>query len=138
MRRALASRLGVEDDELEGRGVMVASAGIAAAPGSPASPETAELMREQGVPVDAHGAQQLTEHLARQADLLVAMTPSHVETILHHWPDAAPRVKLVDESGGTITDPIGGTLEVYRRCAEQIQRGVEHHAEAILAELGPA
>lgn len=136
LRRTLASRLGVEDDELESRGVMVASAGIAAAPGSPASPETAELMREQGVPVDSHGAQQLTEHLVRQADLLVAMTPSHVETILHHWPEAAPRVKLVDASGGTITDPIGGTLEIYRRCAEQIQRGVDHHAETILAELG--
>lgn len=138
MRRALASRLGVEDDELESRGVMVASAGIAAAPGSPASRETAELMREQGVPVDTHGAQQLTEHLARQADLLVAMTPSHIETILHHWPDAAPRVKLVDASGGAITDPIGGTLDIYRRCAEQIQRGVEHHAETILTELGLA
>lgn len=136
MRRALASRLGVEDDELESRGVMVASAGIAAAPGSPASRETAELMREQGIPVDTHGAQQLTEHLARQADLLVAMTPSHIETILHHWPDTAPRVKLVDASGGAITDPIGGTLDIYRRCAEQIQRGVEQHAEMILAELG--
>lgn len=138
MRRALATRLGVDDDELETRGVMVASAGIAAAPGSPASRETAELMREQGVPVDAHGAQQLTQHLARQADLLIAMTPSHVETILHHWPDTAPRVKLVDASGGAISDPIGGTIEVYRHCAEQIQRGVAHHAEAILAELGTA
>lgn len=136
MRRELAGRLGVADDDLESRGVMVASAGIAAPQGSPASPETAQLMREQGVPVDAHAAQQLTEHLVRQADLLVAMTPSHVESILAHWPDAASRVKLVDATGGTITDPIGCGIDVYRRCAEQIAQGVAHHADAILAEIG--
>lgn len=138
LRRKLAERLGVEDDEVESRGVIVASAGIAAAPGSPASPETVELMREQGVPIETHEAQQLTEHLMRQADLLVAMTHSHVETIINHWPEAASRVKLVDARGGSISDPIGGSLDVYRRCAEQIGAGVDHHAEAILAELGLA
>ncbi len=138
MRRTLADKLGVQDDEVESRGVIVASAGIAAAPGSPASPETAELMREQGIPIETHGAQQLTEHLMRQADLMIAMTPSHVETIVNHWPEAAGRVKLVDPDGGAISDPIGGSLDIYRQCGEQITRGVRHHAEGILAELGLA
>ncbi|TWT99417.1 Threonylcarbamoyl-AMP synthase [Botrimarina colliarenosi] len=135
MRRRLAEGLGVAEDELESSGVMIASAGIAAAVGSPASPETAEVLRQQGMSADGHAAQQLTEHLVRQADLLIAMTPSHVESILSLWPEAAGRVKLVDASGGAISDPIGGPLEVYQRCAEQIERGVEHHAAAILAEL---
>lgn len=138
MRRHLADRLGVPPDELEGRGVAVASAGVAAAVGSPASPETVEVLRQRGITADAHSAQQLTEHLVRQADLLVAMTPSHLESIHSLWPDAAARVKLLDASGGAISDPIGGPLEVYQRCAEQIQRGVEHHAKAVLAELNAA
>lgn len=135
MRRRLAEGLGVAEDELEGQGVMVASAGIAAAAGSPASPETAEVLRQKGLSADGHAAQQLTEHLVRQADWLLAMTPSHVESILSLWPDAAGRVKLVDATGGAISDPIGGPLEVYERCAEQIGCGVEHHAKRVLAEL---
>lgn len=135
MRRRLAEGLKVAEDELEQSGVMVASAGIAAAIGSPASPETAEVLRKQGLSCDAHSAQQLTEHLVRQADWLFAMTPSHVESILSLWPEAAGRVKLVDASGGAISDPIGGPLEVYERCAEQIGRGVERHAVEILAQL---
>lgn len=137
MRRHLAQQLGVEDDEVESRGVMLTSAGIAAAPGSPASRETAEVLRQQGITCDDHAAQQLSDHLVRHADLLLAMTPSHVDAILGHWPEAAGRVKLVAASGGAITDPIGGPLEVYRRCAEQISDGVVHHSRSLLAELAP-
>lgn len=136
MRRHLADKLGVAEDELESRGVMVASAGIAAAAGSPASAETAEVLRRRGLSADGHAAQQLTEHLVRQADLLLGMTPAHTEAIVNHWPEAAGRVKLVDASGVAISDPIGGPLDVYLQCAEQIERGVEHHAAAVLAELG--
>jgi tRNA threonylcarbamoyl adenosine modification protein (Sua5/YciO/YrdC/YwlC family) len=138
MRSHLAERLGVELDALESRGVMVASAGLAAASGSPASTETAVALRQRGLSADQHAAQQLTEHLVRQADLLLAMTPSHVESIQSLWPDASARVKLLDASGGAISDPIGGPQEVYERCAEQILRGIAHHGEAILAELGVA
>lgn len=137
MRRHLAEKLGVEDDELEARGVMVASAGVAAGPGSPASRETAELMQERGISLAAHASQQLTEHLVRQADLMIAMTPSHVDAILGHWPEAAGRVKLMDPRGAAIADPIGGPLEVYRQCAEQIERGIEHYVAEFLAELSP-
>ena len=137
MRDKLAKSLGVNEDELEQSGVIVASAGLAAAPGGPASSQAVELMRERGASLETHGSQQLTEHLARQADLLIALTPSHAESILGVWPEAAPRVRLLDPDGASIADPIGGPLEVYRLCAEQIERGVEHHAEAILAEIAP-
>ncbi|MEQ8848329.1 L-threonylcarbamoyladenylate synthase [Botrimarina sp.] len=136
MRRRLAQRLRVADDELEARGVMVASAGIAAGPGSPASPEAVELMKEQGLSLAAHASQQLSEHLVRHADLLVAMTPSHVESVVSLWPEAAGRVKLLDPSGGPIADPIGGPIDVYRRCAEQIDALVERLAGRVVAELG--
>ncbi|MEN0110860.1 MAG: Sua5/YciO/YrdC/YwlC family protein [Planctomycetota bacterium] len=138
MRHHLAERLGVDSDELETAGVMVASAGVSAALGSPASRETAELMRERGLAIDAHAAQQLTDHLARHADLLIAMTPGHVDAIVTHWPEAAGRVKLLDPVGRAISDPIGGPIDVYRECCEQIERGVEHHADRVAATLRPA
>ena len=137
MRRHLAEQLGVQDDELESRGVIVASAGLAASPGSPASAQTAELLRERGISIDQHSAQPLSEHLVRQADLLIALTQGHKQSILEVWPEASSRVTLVDKEQRDISDPIGGSLEVYRRCAEQIERGIEGHAQTVL-DLLPA
>ena len=135
LRQQLAASLGVEQDEVEAAGVMVASAGIAASPGCAASPEAVELMQERGASVADHASQQLTEHLVRQADLIVPLTEGHRMAIVEHWPEAAPRVKLLMPGGAGVADPIGGPLEVYRLCADQIEQGVAHHAETILAEL---
>ncbi len=134
-RQKLAELLGVAQDELEAAGVMVASAGLAASPGSAASPEAVKLMQERGSPLDAHASQQLTEHLVRQADLIIPLTEGHRSVIVEHWPEAASRVKLLMPGGTGVADPIGGPLEVYRLCADQIEQGVVHHAETVLDEL---
>ncbi|MEM6329924.1 MAG: low molecular weight protein arginine phosphatase, partial [Planctomycetota bacterium] len=63
------------------------------------------------------------------------MTAGHRQAIVDHWPDAAGRTKLLMAGGGDVADPIGGPLEVYRRCSEQIATGVRSHAEQIAAEL---
>lgn len=138
MRSVLAERLGIDADELGSKGVQVASAGLAASPGSRASSQTAELMRERGCPVDDHAAQQVSEHLVRHADLIIPMTHSHEAAMIEVWPEVGPRVKLLDAAGRDISDPIGGSLDVYRQCLEQIEAGVRHHADALLAELGAA
>jgi tRNA threonylcarbamoyl adenosine modification protein (Sua5/YciO/YrdC/YwlC family) len=123
-RRRLAEKVGVPEDELEQRGVVIASAGVAASPGSPASEQTAALLHELGTPAEHHAAQQISEHLVRHADYVVTMTNGHRQSILALWPDAAPRVKLLDPRGIDIADPIGGPMEVYRRCAEQIEQAI--------------
>lgn len=137
MRRKLAETFGVEDDEVEGRGVIVASAGLAASSGSRASEQTAEILKERGIGVEQHSAQQLSDHLVRQADLLVTMTRGHQQSILEVWPEAAPRVKLLDAQDGDIADPIGGTIELYRECAEQIERGIERCLPEVVAGAAP-
>ncbi|MGL4512096.1 MAG: L-threonylcarbamoyladenylate synthase [Lacipirellulaceae bacterium] len=123
-RRRLAEAVGAPEDELEQRGVVVASAGVSASPGSPASEQTTALLRELGAPADHHAAQQVSEHLVRHADHIVTMTKGHRQAILGLWPEAASRVKLLDPRGIDIADPIGGPMEVYRRCAEQIEQAL--------------
>ncbi|MEM6797951.1 MAG: L-threonylcarbamoyladenylate synthase [Planctomycetota bacterium] len=133
MRRALAEELGCGDDELEDKGLVVASAGLAAASGSPPSREAVTLMAERGIDLEGHAAQQLTDQLVRHADAMITMTRGHRQAIVGHWPDAAPRTKLLIPDGD-VADPIGGPLEVYRRCAEQIARGVQAHVRTIVSE----
>ncbi|TWT90180.1 Low molecular weight protein-tyrosine-phosphatase YwlE [Pseudobythopirellula maris] len=135
MRRKLAERLKVTDDELESRGLLVASAGLSASNGGRAAAETLALLEERGISLAAHSSQMLSDHLIRQADLLLTMTRAHRDAILGHWPEAAPRVKMMMPGGRDVPDPIGGSIEVYRQCAEQLEQGIDHHLDAILKEI---
>ena len=67
-RDMLAQRLGCEIDELEDRGVVVASAGIAAMLGGGATGEAVQCMSEMGLDLGGHETQPLTEPLVRHAD----------------------------------------------------------------------
>jgi tRNA threonylcarbamoyl adenosine modification protein (Sua5/YciO/YrdC/YwlC family) len=120
LRGLLAERLGCKPDEIDERGYVVMSAGIAAMMGGRASPEAVDVMAARDLDLRNHESQPLTDGLVRNADYILAMTRSHRHAILQEWPEAAPRVHLVCRSGGDVADPIGGPVEGYRRCAEQI------------------
>jgi protein-tyrosine phosphatase len=143
MRRRIADRLGCGLEALEDRGVLVHSAGIAAMTGGRASPEAVEVMREMGLDLRDHESQPLSDRIVRFADLVLTMTRGHLDGILAHWPAVAPRAALLSRDGGDISDPIGGPPEMYRRCAQQIDRQLELwldeiHFEDMLAESDSA
>jgi protein-tyrosine phosphatase len=117
---ALAQRLAVGLEELEDRGLLVMSAGIAAMAGGHASPEAVQVLSEQGLDLRRHESQPLSDRLVRFADLILTMTRGHREAILAQWPSAAPRTHVLGASDGDVCDPIGGTADVYRQCAQQI------------------
>jgi protein-tyrosine phosphatase len=77
-------------------------------------------MRERGLDLTQHESQPLSDRLVRFADLILTMTRGHREAIAAQWPEAAARTELLCRGHGDVADPIGGPLEVYRRCAEQI------------------
>ena len=120
-RRLIAERLGCEMDDLEDRGVMVMSAGVAAMSGGRAAPEAVQVMSDMEMDISGHETQPLTEPLVRYADLIYAMTQSHRQAVVAQWPNAAERVRLISNSGIDLSDPIGGPLERYQRCAAQIE-----------------
>lgn len=120
LKKRLAEKLGCPIEELENRGVIVMSAGIAAMAGGRAAAEAISAMNERGLDLARHESQPLTERLVRYADLVLSMTRGHREAILTQWPDAAGRIELVSRERTDIADPIGGPAELYRKCAEQI------------------
>jgi protein-tyrosine phosphatase len=120
-RDMLAKRLNCKLDELEDRGVLVMSAGIATTFGGRASSEAVQLLAEMGLDLSNHETQPLTEALVRHADVIYTMTRSHREAIVAQWPAAAERTYLLAVDESDICDPIGAPSEYYRRCAAQIQ-----------------
>jgi protein-tyrosine phosphatase len=119
LKKRLADKLGCKPDELESRGVMVMSAGIAAGAGARAAAEAISAMKERGLDLSRHESQPLSERLVRYADLVISMTKGHRDAIIAQWPEAAGRVMPLSAERD-IPDPIGGPADLYRRCAEQI------------------
>jgi tRNA threonylcarbamoyl adenosine modification protein (Sua5/YciO/YrdC/YwlC family) len=136
MQQSLAKCLGCSLEELEAHGVTVISAGIAAAPGCPPAAEAVHVIREYGMDLSRHEAQPMTEKLARDADVILAMTQSHMQSIVERWPDAANRTCLILPERNDLADPIGQPVGAYRQCAAQIATAVKHHAAWVQEEMG--
>lgn len=131
MQQHLAARLQIPPTELEDRGLLIMSAGIAAMAGGRATDEAVEVMAERGWDLRGHESQPLTERLVRFADLTLTMTRGHREAILSQWPYAAARTHVLGDSAGDVVDPIGGAAEVYRQCANQIDRFVRQWLDRV-------
>ncbi len=120
-RKMAAERLGCTPENLEENGWTVMSAGVAAMTGGRASEPAAMVMHEMGIDIHAHEAHPVTEALLRYADHVFTMTASHRQALVMQWPESADRTSTLRVDGSDICDPIGGPLEQYERCAEQIR-----------------
>lgn len=78
-------------------GVAVASCGISGWEGSEAVPEAVEAMVERGVDITGHRARRFDPHMARDADLILAMAAEHREAIAAAVPQAAVRTFTIKE-----------------------------------------
>lgn len=121
LKKQIAARLGVDPAGLEDHGVLVVSAGVAAHPGSRASDQAVDVMRERGLDLMAHESRLLDERTARYSDLLLTMTRGHRMAILQRWPELEPRTFTLCHDGSDVADPVGCPVEMYRRCADQIE-----------------
>jgi RpiB/LacA/LacB family sugar-phosphate isomerase len=115
-----------------GRGEFrVFSAGLGAVDGQPPTAHSVAAMRELGIDISQQHSRMLTADLVRQADYIFGMTHSHVDAIALLYPPAAEKTFLLREFDDTleefekdISDPIGGTYEVYENCRDQIEQGI--------------
>ncbi len=116
----------------KGRGdYRVISAGLGAADGQPPSANAVLAVRELGIDISNQRSRMLTTGLVEQADYIFGMTHSHIDTVVMLYPQAAEKTFLLREFDETldvyekdISDPIGGSLEIYIICRDQIEQGI--------------
>ncbi|HQZ65754.1 MAG TPA: low molecular weight protein arginine phosphatase [Planctomycetaceae bacterium] len=119
-RQLVIEKLDCRDWELRERGIDVFSAGISAAETSPATPEAVQVMREFKLDLSQHLSQRVVPRMLEESTLVLTMTDRQRELLAEACPDFADRFCLLNRSGADIADPIGGTLEDYRYCAQEI------------------
>ncbi len=131
--RHLAEELGWEH-------VEVRSAGVAAFDGSRASSGAVHAAAASGLDLSAHRSRLLTPAEAREADLILTMTPDHLMRVVELG--AGDRASLLTSYAGgspfgrhapSIPDPIGGTDEEY----EETFRLLRELIERVLERLEP-
>lgn len=130
-RRAFAEALGVQESELGQHSVRVASAGVSAGAGSPASEGSLAAAAEVGLDLTKHRSQPLTPTLIEQASHVFCMSPSHQSAITNYMPEVADRVQLLDPEG--TPDPFGADLETYQKTRDAIASAVARRVAEVLA-----
>ena len=86
----IARRLDCPLDELEDRGFLVISAGVAATSGASAASHAVDVLRSMGGTLEDHRSRRLTLEMVRQADCIFAMTADHLDALLDAVPQAQP------------------------------------------------
>jgi len=105
-------------------GVVVGSAGTGALEGAPASEGTYLVMLEAGLDLSRHRARQLTPQLIRDADLILAMSRSHLARV--EGMGGQGKTHLLTRYAGNadgpleVSDPFGASVEVYRETLQQV------------------
>jgi L-threonylcarbamoyladenylate synthase len=128
----LARRLDCPLDQVERKGFMVRSAGVATTDGLAAAAFAVDIVRKLGGSLENHRSRRLAPSLARQADFIFAMTNDHLDELLRAIPEVEARTFLLDPSGGDVDDPYGCDHETYRRTAHKIEAMLDQR----LSEMG--
>ena len=130
-RKYFADKFGCNLDVVGRFGYSVESAGVAAFETMPASGHALEIGRRKKTPLDNHRSRGLTEPMIRRADLIFVMNQSHLQAVIDAVPQAETKCFLLDKSGA-IADPAGYDSDVYRACAEQIERCIQERMNELL------
>ena len=99
--------------------IEVKSYGLAVFGSDTANENAVKVMRERNIDISAHRSTPLSRLAVENADLIVTMTESHTDALLSA---GVPNEKLMTLN---VPDPFGGSIEDYRRCADEIAAKLE-------------
>lgn len=110
----------------------VSSAGVAAAPGEPASKNTIDVLRKRGIHLDHFASRPVTAAVLAEATHVFAMTRGHLSSLEGRFPEHAEKFYLVCEFadipgkgiGIEVPDPIGMGRAAYEEVAEILDHAI--------------
>ena len=102
------------------KGATVLSRGLAC-DGSPVSLNSKKAMAEAGIDISSHISRQITADDINKADKIICLSPSHKSVLLSA---GVPENKLYILGDG-ISDPFGGSIEIYRQCRDEIFAAID-------------
>ncbi|MGB2895520.1 MAG: low molecular weight protein arginine phosphatase [Anaerolineales bacterium] len=122
----------------EREGWRVESAGVWAYDGARATMNAQEVMAERGLSLSHHLSQLASASLLEQFDLTLVMEHRHKMVLQEQNPQLADRIYLLREIAGQegdFADPVGGSLDLYRAAADELEMIIKDGYERIAAVI---
>ena len=121
---------------------QVLSAGTMAFLDDPAVPYAVSVSIEDGVDISSHRSRPVDAELVRNADLVLGMSPEHVEFVrsLQIGQTEATTLKEFAAKDRApldvyIPDPIGGSITMYRASYRELKHEIERILPAIIERI---
>lgn len=111
----------------ENKDIQVFSCGVYAEDGDGPTAEAIETMREYGVDLRTHRATNIRNSKIEDMDIILCATIRHKNSVISMYPNLKEKVYTMKEYAGypqnnlDIDDPWGYGIEVYRKCAKEIE-----------------
>ena len=125
-----------EDNDFE---VEICSGGMNANEGSRANANAILALEKYGVDISGHVSKNVDAQTIADADVILTMTAAHKEMLLYLFGGAAEEktYTLLEYAGldGDIDDPYGGDIDVYEKCAWEINNALLNVYEAVRSEF---
>ena len=120
--------------------VDVRSAGIYAIDGGEMSHYGQKVLENEGIPF-THKPTALKPSAIEWADIILTMTASHKQTIIHAFPQAISKVymykEFVEHKGmQDVSDPYGGSLRTYESTFQELSTLTDQLVKKLQGEMG--
>ncbi len=109
--------------------IVARSAGTWALENQPASGHAITVMAEHGVNLAAHRGHTITRADLAEAAAVIVMTRNHRDALAAEFPESRHKLHLMSELKDRtfdISDPYGGILSEYQRCALELEDLIEN------------
>ncbi|MGF1450613.1 MAG: low molecular weight protein arginine phosphatase [Opitutales bacterium] len=105
----------------------VASAGLAAYPGDPASPNAERALQRAKLDLTDHRSRRVEPYLLDRTLVLVGMTQNHLTALEDNFRELPPfrsRLREFADADEDLLDPVGGPLDEYEACRDAIVEAI--------------
>lgn len=113
--------------KLEGKGLMISSAGIGALVGNPMDKTAHEVLNDHGMEHTSHRARQVDSEMLHRADLILVMEQSHVQHIRQIAPEVHGKTFLLGKwlDDTEIPDPYRQSKPAFEHVHSLLTQSVE-------------
>lgn len=107
---------------------LAESAGIQAITGLPASENSVAVCKEIGVDLTDFTSTWICDTDPSQYEIFAVMSENHRDILVRLGIDKN-KVIILNEKNNGVSDPYGGSIETYRKCRDEIRKGIEELIE---------
>lgn len=117
----------------QGLDVQCFGAGIMTVSGLPASDNSKAAMKEIGIDISNYKSTDIKSINLNDFDLIVPMTINHAHALVEYGVDKK-KIYLFDTD---VSDPYGGSLEVYKATRDELVKKLEKLADFVKVKFNP-